>query len=572
MFRPTLFTLLALLLTAVAAQIRFDKGDADKIDVVSFGDYSTSVSVLYKGPEVPAEDVIISETDIFTVGEILREDGSDEFEGYFNYTYALEFNKDVGRRNYTVTIGELTIEGFCTAAGFVIKQDGVIVSGEGNDGISVGQDGTTTYQVNAVGTDGNPIAISDTVLTFRESTGPYMKEVDEGKTSINSDTFTLALNQYRIGTGQFEILFETEQIEYFGEIFETILRVTQSTSPIPPCVAVAGDYESTNGFVRINMFNLLIPPRSENVSTVSLTVGTETAEWNTGSSTLGLPDQVAAFQISSSGKGSLKCDDEDAVIIGGDIDVTGDGSDGLATSLIESLPSSDTEATIEASIRILDTSVATYTRIEGQEFKDEFCALLVQQVDACAITGLEDGSVIVDMKALVDPDDAEENNERIKKAFLPPDCPFQTNQGRPCSDMELLENRVIAASGSVGAGAGLATWTIVLIAVVGAFAVILVIVLTLWAVYRRSSENSESEYSSSGPLGVPDPSDLLYEQSIVRDIYGRGDFPDGGPSPAVAEQRAREADLREEFPRPPSSSGLSRGGAATDDASSTYSV
>lgn len=570
MFRATLFTLLALFATTVVAQIKFDKHDDNKVVVASFGDLPSSVSVLYRGPEVDAEDVIVSDSSIFTLGAISSANAEN---GFVNYTIAIAFDKDVGKENYTVTIGEESISGNLTAAGFVIKSGDKIVSGEGGDGITVGQGGTTTYKVRAVDVDGTTVDISDTRLSFREITGPYMKEVDVEKTSITSSKFTLSINQYRVGRGEFIIMFESESIEYFGEVFETILRVTQSTTPEPPCVAIAGDYESTDGFVRIDMFNLLNPPKAANVSKVTLTVGSEVTDWVLDRSTLAYPDQIAAFKVSGTGKGSLTCDDEAAVIVGGEIDVTGDGSAGLATDLIESLPESDTQPVVEAIIRVMDTSVATFSKDEGERFREDFCALLVEENPACVLSDLKDGSVIITMKALVDEDNAETDNKAIDDAFAPPNCPFQTAQGRGCEDMELQDNRVVtSAVGGTAVGGGLATWVIVVIAVVGAMAVVVVVVLALWAVYRKSSENSESEYSSSGPLGVPDPSDLLYEQSIVRDIYGRGDFPDGGPSQAVAEQRAREAQLREEFPRPPSSSGLSRGGAPTDEASSTYSV
>lgn len=563
--------LFALIAAAAAQNIRFDEGDQNKTILANFGDASLTVSVLYRGPEVDADDVIVSDSSLFTVGPIKKETTR---RGEANYTIPLAFDKDVGRENYTVTIGEESINGTVTAAGFVILQDGVIVSGDNSDGISVGQEGTSTFQVKVVNIDNDTVDISGTTITYKESTGPiYYKEVDEDNTSLTSSLFTLAISQFRVGTGSFMINFETEAIQFQGEFFETVLIVKQQTSPPPPCVALAGDYSSTDGFVRINMFNLLAPPKPNNVTTVTVKVGPETIDWSKSDSTLDPVDQVAAFKISRSGEASLTCDGADAVILGGIIDVTGDGSEDLAKdSIIQNLPEGrEGQVKLEVQITVKDSSPDLLGKREAQGLLDGVCNLLTEASN-CVIERITPGSAIVDFAALIDEDNAEEDDKKVTAAFAPPECKLVKDLGYDdCDDLTARTNVDVSFVGSSAAGAGLATWTIVLIAVVGAFALILVIVLALWAVYRRSSEQSESDYSSSGPLGVPDPSDLLYEQSIVRDIYGRGDFPDGGPSQAVAEQRAREADLREEFPRPPSSSGLSRG-VQTDDASSTYSV
>jgi len=193
----------------------------------------------------------------------------------------------------------------------------------------------------------------------------------------------------------------------------------------------------------------------------------------------------------------------------------------------------------------------------------------------CTMETLKLGSAIAGCAALTDAGQGTPAKLKLQECFKG-ECQKQlgyTTETLKLDNVDVTPWEVLGGNlGTVTPNVALATWTIVLIAVVGAFAIILLIMLALWAVYRRNAEQSESDYSSSGPLGVPDPSDLLYEQSIVRDIYGRGDFPEGGPTAAAAAERAREADLREEFPRPPSSSAVSRGDAQTDDASSTYSV
>lgn len=568
MIRNAVFvSFVALLFAVVNAKLEFSGSDASKTVLTSFGDASCTVSVFYKG-SASEDDVSVSPSSLFSVGAISSSEGS---AGYTNFTIPLVFDKGVGSATYTVTVGSESVTGSVVAAGFVILADGKVVSGDDGDGISVGQKGTTTYEVKAVGTDGRPVDISGTTITGKELSGPYMKEIDMSRTSISSDKFTLTIAPYRVGTGNFIINFDTPAISMGGESFETVLNVKQATTPTPPCVAYGGAITTSGGMVMIRMYNLLSPPRSSPVSKIMLSVGGTSVAYDAGASSLSLPDQAVAFKTSVAGTASITCDGEDAIVMGGDIELSGDSSaPELATSLITDAPTSGSMSTLSAVISVVDSDPSRLTRAAGEKLLAQFCSTVSS--GSCAIVGIRKGSAMCDMRALVDPEDAEDADTALVESF--DDCSFQKSTGYACDKLVLGERSVTKAVVGTAVGAstgGLATWTIVVIACVGAFALILVIILGLYSVYRRSAEQSESDYSSSGPLGVPDPSDLLYEQSIVRDIYGRGDFPDGGPSAAVAEQRAREADLREETPRPPSSSGLSRS-AATDDASSTYSV
>lgn len=556
-----LFSLFALFALAVA-DIKFDDGDESTTVLASFGDASASVSILYKGPEA---EPVVSRSPLFTVGAI----SSSESGEYTNYTIPFSFDKTVGSGTYTVTIGDDEISGSVIVAGFVILEDGVIVSGDDRDGVTVGQDGTTKYEVKAVGVDGRSVDISGTTISATEESGPYMKEVDMAKTSIDSDEFTLAISKFRVGTGKFVINFDTSAIEYRGESFETVLKCTQRTSPRPPCVAIGGEYDTTDdGYVKIPMYNLGVPPPGSAVETVTITIDSESVDWDKSKSSLDVPDQIAVFKISAGGEATITCDGDDAYVLGDDITVSGDTVLAKDT-LIKDGPPADSNA-IRATFRIIPGSPETTLRSEVLPMLAAYCAT-IKSKGICEVTDIRSGSTLVDMAGEVDEDNISDGQTDIQEAVK--DCSYQKQTSFDCDEitLETVSGETKAVAGATAAAGGLATWTIVLIACVGALALVLVIVLGLWAVYRRSAERSESDYSSSGPLGVPDPSDLLYEQSIVRDIYGRGDFPDGGPSAAVAEQRAREADLREEYPRPPSSSGLSRG-TGTDDASSTYSV
>lgn len=565
MARFTTVVALLALFVVTTAELRFAEGDEKTVVLASFGDASAAVSLLYRGdgPDLAADDVDISPSSLFSAGTVSFAPAP---AGYTNLTIPLTFDKGVGSESYTVTVRDSSVEGTVIVAGCVILDDGVIVSGDDGEGVSVGQTGRRTYDVKAVDVDGSRVDISGASITAREASGPYFKEVDMDRTSITSTEFVLAISEYRVGTGKFIINFDIPAISLNGESFETVLHVSQTTEPAPPCVAMASGVVEEDGFVVVPMFNLLSPPRSSPVEKVVITIGSESAEWDTDRSDLSQPDQTVYFPIAATGEASITCDGEPAEIIGGDL-VTSGGP--LATTQVATLPSSDTMSRFDWVIRVVKSSPETLSAASANKILAKCCEVINGQ--NCVYESIEDGSAIMNNAALLEEDDADSAKEKLDACFK--DCTCQTDLGFECSgEIELGKMNVQKAAASTTAAAGgLATWTIALIASVGAFALILVLVLGLWAVYRRSAEQSESDYSSSGPLGVPDPSDLLYEQSIVRDIYGRGDFPDGGPSQAVAEQRAREAALREEYPRPPSSSGLSRG-TGTDDASSTYSV
>lgn len=566
MFR--LIPLVVTLLGVVAAtDIKFD-GDEKITVLTSFGEAEDTVSVLYKGPE--AEAIVSGGGNVVTVAdEIVVAPTSG---GYKNYSIPLSFT-GVGTGEYTVTIGEVSVVGKYCAAGFVIMKDDVVVSGDSGPGVTVGQapgQARYTYDVKVVYADGTSSDISDVSITV-DST---MKEVKE--TFMSETDFKLVLADYRVGDGTFKIMFETDAITYNGEDFETVLNVKQETEPIPTCVAKGGPIITTDeGYVIVDMFNLASPPRSSPVGSVEMSVGGETVLWDTGKSDLAVPDQKVYFKTSASGLAVIKCDGVEAIVMDDEITVSGPpaSAEEPAAGLIAGEPESDVLSTFEVVLRVVKFDPDTIGAPRARAIINKVCS--VAGSTDCVLTDLVKGSAILTTKGLVPEDTSDKVKTDMEMCWTEDEdgkCPCQEELEYDCDEIELLGAQVNAlAGGAAAAGAGLATWTIVLIAVVGAFALILVIVLGLWAVYRRSADQSESDYSSSGPLGVPDPSDLLYEQSIVRDIYGRGDFPEGGPSQAVAEQRAREAEMREEFPRPPSSSGLSRG-AGTDDASSTYSV
>lgn len=520
--------------------------------LLNYGSAEGMVTVISKMGGEPS----VSESSLYSVDSITPEAG----DGYTNYTIRLSMEDRVGRDDMTVTIGEERVTVVVICAGFVISENGKVVSGDNNEGVSVGPQGSFRYDVTAVGTDGGSVDISGTRISPAAKSGSYKDEVDQSATTISSSSFTLVMS--RAGSGAIIINFETSSISLSGETFETVLNVRQDTST-SRCVAVGGTYTVTDNQVSVPMINTL------DKTSITIAAGGQSGSWDREASTSTTPRQTIVFDFDGSGTATIECDGVEATTQGGDVVIrSSEGEVSLAKDNVNETPETeDGKDQIIISIRLVSSSVDTLTTQEAEDVTAQCCTVI--SGSRCAFTAITAGSAVV--KVVGNAENGPEKESAIKDSVEK--CEFQKAIGRECPDVQVSDYtvNVVGGAGAAAGAAGLATWTIVLIAALGAFALIVLIMLGLLAVYRRSAEQSESDYSSSGPLGVPDPSDLLYEQSIVRDIYGRGDFPEGGPSRAVAEQREREAALREEYPRPPSSSGLSRG-SATDDASSTYSV
>lgn len=576
----------ALLLAALAAAasaaelVHFDDLTGEKqtvgpTDTVIMADGNMRmVSFYYNGDE--PKTMSASSGSLATAGNIL----TSKYKSYYNFTVPYEFKNDVGTQTYTFSLEEqdgtvLQISGKFIVAGFVILDNGRIVSGDSGAGIEVGQTGTYSYDVKAVGTDGATPTLSGTKIEYVETVGPYVNEVKTS--SITSSKFTITIDDYRVGSGSFRVIFEDQNIESDGETFETIIYVKQQTNPVPPCVVKAGEYKLTaSGSVSLPMYNLMKPPQAEQIDSIVLSVEGKTYNYLNGLSEFVLPDQTVVFRPEVVGKATIMCDGKAAKIVGGSaVIITGTPpeppTEALAQDNRKALPESRSKDIITAVITVVNSDPSLLTKSAAMKIVKNMCTNCGGE--GCVWENIVQGSAIMSCAGYIPQGDSEAVG-KLEECYET--CRCQRELGYGCDELTLgnvssIPSKITAAAPTIAAGAGLATWTIVLIAVIGAFAIILLVMLALWAVYRRNAEQSESDYSSSGPLGVPDPSDLLYEQSIVRDIYGRGDFPEGGPTPAAAAERAREADLREEFPRPPSSSGVSRG-AATDDASSTYSV
>lgn len=539
-------------LSHASAEITIDTSEI--VVLASYGSGDTTFSALTSDSTPPT----IGPSSLFSASVINSEPAG---RGMTNHTIQLSSSGSVGSDDIVLTSGESSATSTVIVAGVVILDNGVIISGEDGAGATVGQTGSKSYEYKAVNTDGSSFTISSASIG---SSSPY-KELDTSATSFSGSNFVIVLNDYRVGTGTFTIDITVAAITYAGEVLETVLKVSQSTSS-PPCVAIGGEYPISDGKVAIKMFNLLAPPQSSAIGTVEITIGGLTTPWDPNASTLGISDQSVVFPVSVGGDASITCDGEDAIIQDGPITVTGGGDVALASSAITDLKPVNGYSEFTVNVIDVESSPDILTLAQLKKIIAAVCPKMKPLDGQCVLSSLVKGSAIMGLSGLVKPDDSDAAKERISNCFGTCEC--QRDSGYSCDKLMVGEITVNAIPGiTADVGSPLSTWMIVVIAGLGAFALIALIMLGLLAVYRRSAEQSESDYSSSGPLGVPDPSDLLYEQSIVRDIYGRGDYPDGGPTKLAAEERLREANLREEFLRPPSSNSLSR-----DDASSTYTL
>lgn len=542
----------------------------------SGGEAELPMSVLYRGVKPGHKPRMrFSPSDLYKVSDPVITPAHD---AYHNYSFVVLFTGAVGVEEYSVRIGPDKLHGKFIIAGFVIKKGGRIVSGDDGEGVRFGQEGTFEFDVDAVGVKGRRVDLTSTRIEPRSSDGGvYMKEVDEKRTGFSDTGFTLAIAKLRVGRGAFLLQFEAPAIEYLGETFETVLHVTQETLPPPRCVVEGPKLFSRSGIVEARMYNVLSPPLEKNVEQIALSIGGRSIPFDVGLSILVLPTSTIAFsKTPSTGAATIVCDDTEAVVVSDGVEIEG----GLTVvsngrplplakdTLIRDAPSSDTLSTLTSLLRVVDSDPDILTQFDGNDILDEYCTVV--QAEKCVITAISSGSAILNIAALVKK--PTRSISTLEKSFM--DCVFQTSLRYACDKLKLVKVNVTSTNviAATTGAAGLATWTILVISCVGALALIALVVLTSWAVYRRSSLLSESSYSSSGPVGVPDPSDVLYEQSIVRDVYGRSEM--GGPSMRDALTSEQVASLREETLLPPSEDLSGDGRSLRDDTtvSSSYSI
>eukprot|EP00170_Pyropia_yezoensis_P004093 contig_16901_g4104 len=534
-----------------------------------------------------------------------------------NMTFTLAMEGQVGVSAYTLVVvtdvDTYSMEGSYEVGGFVLKNGDRVVSGEDNM-LQLGN----VYEVVA-----KPATELTVVTKTFGSSRPSWDDVEievapvdgavdhkqvvldgscssagyaDGKLSdgcgagfaSDGSAFALKLSPYRIGTGSFKLTFKWTSLELDGEYFTTELIVKLDTTMAAPCVAMGGEVEvdARGGSVAVDMFNLMMPPQGSDVEKVVLSYGGKSYDHDPSKSVLEQPDQKIVFSVGSGVAGEsydakLQCVFEDrtkdAKYLGGKLRISVTGKAELAA--IAPLAEMDNKTRVAILIELDRYEPESYTVAVHNKCVAALVQLLGVSASNVGLGAVTPGSAIAEMHVYADDRAMFESQKRTMTASMSPQsCDAAEAIGEPCDTVSLKDMFVLASDGSgvlggspvgtVAASGTLAAWSIALIAVLGALVVLVLVCLALWVVYRRSSDSSASDYSSSGPLGVPDPDDLLYNESVVRDVYGRSNG--AGPTAEAAAERAREAELREEFPRPPSTSAAS--GRDTDDASSTYTV
>lgn len=249
----------------------------ETVAILNFGEADSIITVVAFGAP---SSFSVSSSSLYTVG---TETVVPVEDGFYNYTIPLSHDGMVGKDDITISIGLECVTGTVIVAGMVIKENDNIVSGDNGVGVVAGIEGSTTYDVMAVGTDGTAVDVSSTSFVGMAMSGTYMKQLDVVASSITSTTFTLALVKHRVSTEGFKISFDVPAISYMGKTHETVLRVTHSQTTAP-CAAIAGTYPAVDGKVAIDMYNV--------ASDADVTIS---GAADLSSSSLTVPDQSIVF-------------------------------------------------------------------------------------------------------------------------------------------------------------------------------------------------------------------------------------------------------------------------------------
>ena len=586
--------------------------------LLSYGMEEQAVSCIFR-PSRPTETVTsatvnVAKKHIITNRPDVVQADAGSFAGVplTNMTFTLAMEGQVGMSAYTLVVvtdvDTYTLEGMVEVGGFVLKYNGRVVSGEDN-ALQLGN----VFEVAAkpmmklgvmAKTFGSSPSWEDVQIEVSSMDGVDYKQVeyDSSCSSTGYDgsrladgcgagftpdgkAFGLKLSPYRVGTGAFKFILKWPSMELDGEYFVTELIVRMDTSKTAPCVAMGGDVkvDAGGGMLSVDMFNLVSPPAPSTVDKVVLSYGGKSYDHDARKSKLVQPDQTIVFRVGEGVAGEsfdakLQCvfgaRSMEAKYLGGKLRVSVTGKPDLAR--IEPLPVKGNMTRLAVLVELDRYEPATYTVAVHNKCVAAMVGLLGVSADEVGLGSVTPGSAISQLEVYTDKD-CDTEKEVVMDAWGGDGCEAARAMDEPCGSVRVLDVFCLAndgsgvsgvAPGTVAAGATLASWAIALVAVLGALVVLVLVCLALWVVYRRSSDSSASEYSSSGPLGVPDPDDLLYNESVVRDVYGRSNG--AGPTAEAVAERAKEAELREEFPRPPSTSAAS--GRDTADASSTYTV
>eukprot|EP00168_Porphyra_purpurea_P009440 TRINITY_DN229_c0_g1_i5.p1 TRINITY_DN229_c0_g1~~TRINITY_DN229_c0_g1_i5.p1 ORF type:complete len:689 (+),score=217.46 TRINITY_DN229_c0_g1_i5:655-2721(+) len=489
-----------------------------------------------------------------------------------NMTFTIGFDGTVGDTGYEVEVvtdvDTYTMEGAYEVGGFVLSLDDKIVSGEEKDGLQLGD---VVALVNKPLTEcsmkwrafgSSTPEIGNIQIAFKEQEGStFLKEVEYEDTcevdgyvdnklapgcgvgfSPGGQAFAIKTSPYRCGYGQFFIHFTWPSVELNGEVFETVLMVKFDKSSPPPCVALGSTVEvdSSGGIVAVDMFNLLNPPQPSDVEKVILSYDGKSFDSNNGRSTLEQPDQRIVFEVSGGTSGetydaTIECAFEDRTIeatyLGGKVTIDVTGEAGVAES--KDLPERDGTIRVAVLIEFDRYDPDNYTVAIHNKCLAGFFAMLGGDADDYGLGIVRRGSAIPEVLMYADDqEDYEAKVEKLKADLAEDSCKGQEAMEEPCDKVRFLESYIVASDGSGVAGewrrCHYCVWPRDLVdcahcgagrcdrdaahcaRFVGPFT-------------GGSAEQTESDYSTSGPLGVPDPDDLLYNESVVRDVYGRSE-------------------------------------------------
>lgn len=602
-------------------------GDGDgEVVLLSYGEEERRVTVLRRGGAavVRAEVVGGGGDGLWVAGEAEGGGVAAGDGGWVNYTLPFVFEQGVGVGEWVFEVEDEEgaverVAGRWVVAGVVVKRGGGVVSGIGRESVSVGTWAEVAarrvveFEVDAVGADGAELAdLRGVSVAVVDKNGQAYEQVESAE--LAGGRLVLTFASYRVGSGELVVEIDAPGIAAGGEAFETTLALHfDGAGGVPPPVVVPERVANgRDGYATVPMYNLLSPPAAADVEKCVLTIGGAEVAHSVEKSSLVQPDQKIVFKVDgATGPASVVCDGREATVLGGngesafDVPEPGSGPAGAgggragaedaegegeaeagygagvnatlaANSLEPPLEEREGTARLRSRLRVVSADPATYSVNEAADVLEAVC--FYTGGSDCSLVRVTKGSAVLDVESYVAEGSEVAAGDKLRDAVER--CDFQKRIGVACDEIQLDDSAALAASaatpdgrGSGGEGRGTSALVIGLSAAAGGIALILVVVAAGWIVYRRSAEQAESDFSSSGPLGVPERDESLYQQAIVRDIYGRGDFMGGAPTVAAAEQSRREADARESVPRPPSSSAassfLSR---HTADASSTYSV
>eukprot|EP00186_Timspurckia_oligopyrenoides_P002509 CAMPEP_0182445686 /NCGR_PEP_ID=MMETSP1172-20130603/3726_1 /TAXON_ID=708627 /ORGANISM="Timspurckia oligopyrenoides, Strain CCMP3278" /LENGTH=552 /DNA_ID=CAMNT_0024641499 /DNA_START=702 /DNA_END=2360 /DNA_ORIENTATION=- len=415
-----------------------------------------------------------------------------------------------------------------------------------------------------------------------------------------NDVFVLKLNPYRVGQFVIDFVGNSDTI-VDGEEFETVLNVEISEIPTPPPVSDVS-YNYTFNFYGYELypyqiFNIFTPPRSSDDGAVggkivaggadflmnfsrSDTVTEQATYTLVVENIAGIPDGVEPetpiqpdffitfassgeteviqlppgsfieFSTSDScGTSFLNNTDPEFDIIQFALEflfynpVT--TTEWTCTKVVDALSGKFPGSVLESQIRSVTAPTSSRALRETRRIPSDrrLTPFVRQDEDSGSVVTVRSRVLAEDSANLATQiNDYLESDEFAEDIFMDPDW-FRTTEAPEVEAPSLAPTQ---SGGGGGAGSGFPAWAIAVISVIAGLLLILIIAIGLFLLLARGEEeDTESSYQSDGPALVPRPDDILYQQAIVRDEYGRGEWSE----PLEGEEVEMENGIRAEVPR-----------------------